>query len=172
MRGVKVAVVAVMLMAGVARADTYYEDRPFSPFALNLWGGIAYDYVNDNGGTLTGSSYLGFNFGGDIGIKFTPFFGIVLMAEYQPILSFDNPMSVWEAGAGVRLSPSRWTQIVIAANYARIAGPNYDLPGFGVKAIGFAPVILGFGPYLQIAYENFSGQVTMVNVNAGISYSF
>ena len=49
---------------------------------------------------------------------------------------------------------------------------SFDLPGFGLKAIGFAPVLAGFGPYLQLAYNNFSNQVTLVNVNAGISYSF
>lgn len=176
MRAAKIMVAAVMLTAGAAGAQERYRERyndaPFSPFAANLWAGVAYDYINDNGGTLTGSNNLGFNFGGDLGLRFTPFFGIVVLAEYVPILSISAPASVVNAGVGVRLTPSPWTQFVLAGTYSRLGGAYGDLPGFGLKAIGFAPVLSGFGPYLQLAYNNFSNQVTLVNVNAGISYSF
>jgi hypothetical protein len=161
--------VGALLGAGAARAD---DTVTYSPFAANVWAGLGFDYFSSSPTPAVSTSNFNFatSFGADVGLRFTPSFAVVALGELAPIFGNINS-TMLTLGGGLRFQPSGSGQYLLGGGFSSLNQGGITTNGWGLKAIGFEPIIMGFGPYLQLAYNNFNS-TSVFGANVGISFSY
>jgi|GEM_PF-4439927 len=169
--------ITVLGVGGTAVAQETVAVTPtWSPFAVNAWAGIAYDYLHFSGDSTlsTSDGKLGASFGGDVGFRFSPQLAVVALFEYAPVFDSDVASHLINVGGGLRFQPATPAQFLLAGTYSNLSSGDFTQSGWGAKLMGFYPIGSGFGPYLQLAYNRFSptgASLDVFSANAGLSFS-